>query len=175
MQATFPDTKNGLRELSSVDIPNARLKGTGRFVKTTRIAELKPAAHAFMNPMCEARVRCSISVPKLVMDDQRKAPEPEIQSRIDLGSTAGILARIRKGDDEARNHLIIRNMPVLRRWDRGRLPHFTRDLCDTDDIVQETLVRAFNRVMAFDPQRTEAFWDFLGRILQNQIYYQIRA
>lgn len=108
------------------------------------------------------------------MKDHKQIPEADRSLQTDLESTATLLARIRDGDSEARERLVMRYLPALRRWARGRLPRYARDLFETDDLVQETLVRAFNRVMDFDPQHTGAFWAYLRRILQNQIRDQIR-
>ena len=63
-----------------------------------------------------------------------------------MESTANILARVRYGDARARGQLLSRYLPILRRWAHGRLTMRARDLVDTDDLVQVTLVRALNRL-----------------------------
>jgi DNA-directed RNA polymerase specialized sigma24 family protein len=60
-----------------------------------------------------------------------------------------LLQRARQGDQDALNALFERYLPALRRWARGRLPRWTRDLRDTDDLVQETLVQTLGRLDAF--------------------------
>ena len=104
----------------------------------------------------------------------RKSADPQISPQPDLESTAAILNQIRQGDTTARDRLVSRFLPALQRWARGRLPARARDLADTDDLVQVTLLRALDRVMDFEPQRTGAFFAYLRRILQNQILDHIR-
>jgi hypothetical protein len=58
-----------------------------------------------------------------------------------LDSTFDLVERAKSGDHDALNQLFARYLPPLRRWASGRLPRWTRDLMDTDDLVQETVVR----------------------------------
>ena len=59
-----------------------------------------------------------------------------------LESTFALVERAKTGDREALDRLFARFLPSLRRWASGRLPRWTRDLMDTDDLVQETVMRA---------------------------------
>jgi len=59
----------------------------------------------------------------------------------DLESTTSLLEKIRHGDSQARERLIARYRPLLLRWAHRRLPDYARQLCDTDDLVQDTLIR----------------------------------
>jgi RNA polymerase sigma-70 factor (ECF subfamily) len=79
-------------------------------------------------------------------------PVPE-----DLESTAGLLERVRGGDAGARERLLSRYVPALRRWAHGRLPPRARELADTDDLVQVTLIRALDHLGDFEPRRPGAF------------------
>jgi RNA polymerase sigma-70 factor (ECF subfamily) len=47
-------------------------------------------------------------------------------------------------------------------------------MADTDDLVQVTLVRALNRVEAFEARREGAFIAYLRQILLNAVREQIR-
>lgn len=67
-----------------------------------------------------------------------------------------------------------RFLPTLRRWAHGRLPSRARQLVDTDDVVQISLMRAVNRLEAFDPRRKGAFLSYLHQILLNCIREEIR-
>ena len=89
-------------------------------------------------------------------------------------STASLLAQARTGDSEARNRLASRYLPILQRWARGRLPSRARDIADTDDLVQVTLLKALDKVEEFEPRREGAFLAYLRQILQNQIRDHIR-
>jgi RNA polymerase sigma factor (sigma-70 family) len=93
---------------------------------------------------------------------------------LDLESTASLLARVRCGEPQARERLVIRYLSVLQRWAHRRLPAAARDLIDTDDLVQDTLFRALDKVGSFEPRREGAFLAYLRRILVNQIRDQIR-
>lgn len=89
-------------------------------------------------------------------------------------STTALLDRVRGGDGQARERLVSRFLPVLRRWAHGRLPVPARGAVDTDDLVQVTLLRALDRLHTFEPQGEGAFLAFLRRILLNQIRDELR-
>ena len=108
------------------------------------------------------------------MNDSRKAPAGRASDPLGLDTTATLLLRVRDGDGEARERLVRRYLPALQRWARGRLPRSARDLSDTDDLVQITLLRALDRVGEFEPRREGAFHAYLRRILQNAILDEIR-
>jgi RNA polymerase sigma factor (sigma-70 family) len=91
-----------------------------------------------------------------------------------LASTVALLQRYRTGDDAARDLLLARYLPMLRRWAHGRLPLFARGLADTDDLVQVTLLRALKHMGSFEPRREGAFLAYLRRILLNAIREEIR-
>lgn len=82
-------------------------------------------------------------------------------------STALLLQRIRAGDDSARDRLLERYLPILRRWAHGRMPAKSRGLADTDDLVQITLVRVLKQLERFEPRHEGAFLAYLRRILIN--------
>jgi RNA polymerase sigma-70 factor (ECF subfamily) len=84
------------------------------------------------------------------------------------------LTRVRAGEPGARDALVRRYLPVLQRLASGRLPAGARDLVDTDDLVQVTLLKALDRVEAFEPRREGAFLYYLRTILLNQIRDQAR-
>jgi RNA polymerase sigma-70 factor (ECF subfamily) len=92
----------------------------------------------------------------------------------DLETTAALLEQVRQGDQAARERLAARYLPILTRWARGRLPAFARDLSDTGDLVQVTLVKALDKVSEFEPRREGAFLAYLRTILKNQIRDQMR-
>ncbi len=98
-----------------------------------------------------------------------KPPKP-----VGFDSTTKLLALVRKGNTLAREQLAQRYLHTLRRWAHGRLPARARDLSDTDDLVQLTLIHALNRVDTFEPRREGAFLAYLRRALLNQIRDQIR-
>ncbi|NOT35136.1 MAG: sigma-70 family RNA polymerase sigma factor [Candidatus Eisenbacteria bacterium] len=91
-----------------------------------------------------------------------------------LESTAVLLERTRGGDREAHERLFARFIPILTRWAHQRLPRGARDLSDTPDIVQVTLMRAFARLDAFEPRGEGAFLGYLRQILMNAVRDEIR-
>ncbi|HKB07542.1 MAG TPA: sigma-70 family RNA polymerase sigma factor [Candidatus Polarisedimenticolia bacterium] len=107
------------------------------------------------------------------MNDTGRSTDAAAQA-LDLESTASLLARVRSGEPQARERLVVRYLDVLQRWAHRRLPVRTRDFVDTDDLVQDTLLRALDKVESFEPRREGAFLAYLRRILVNQIRDQIR-
>ena len=91
-----------------------------------------------------------------------------------IESTAALLVRVRDGDAAARDALALRYREMLRKWAHGRLPAAARDLVDTEDIVQVTLMRAFVRLDQFEPRREGAFLAYVRRIILNQIRDQAK-
>ena len=108
------------------------------------------------------------------MGDPLPVPRPRALNSSGLESTASLLARARHGDARARDQLLRRYLPAFRRWATGRLPRIARDLVDTDDIVQQTLLRALRRMDEFEPEREGAFLAYLRQILVNQIRDEMR-
>jgi RNA polymerase sigma-70 factor (ECF subfamily) len=94
--------------------------------------------------------------------------EPEVES------TAYLLSLVRGGDDLARERLLSRYLPMLKRWAHGRLPEHARGLAETDDLVQVTLIRAIDHVHTFQPQREGAFLAYLRQTLLNALRDEIR-
>ena len=91
-----------------------------------------------------------------------------------LESTATLIRLLQDGDAQAQERLVERCLPLLRRWARGRLPSYGRDLSDTDDIVQITLMRALHNVGHFRTEHQGAFLAYLRSILLNVVRDEIR-
>lgn len=89
-------------------------------------------------------------------------------------STAVLLERIRSGEDAAREELFRRCLPMLARFARGRLPARRRDLAETADLVQVTLLRALNNLERFESRGRGAFFAYLRQIMLNAIREEIR-
>ena len=92
-----------------------------------------------------------------------------------LESTASLLAKVRGGDEAARERLMARYLPIFQRWAHGRLPSRGRGADDTDDLVQDSLVAALKHLHEFEPRREGAFLAYLRTILLNQIRNRIRG
>lgn len=88
--------------------------------------------------------------------------------------TVDVIRRVQSGDAGAREQLLARFLPLLRRWAHGRLPRQIRDLNDTDDLVQVTLVKALSRLGDFESAGPGAFLAYLRMALLNQVRDEIR-
>lgn len=91
-----------------------------------------------------------------------------------MGTTTALLMQIRQGDDLARNRLIERYLPALRRWAHGHVPGRLRGVMETDDLVQVTLMKALDHLERFVPERKGAFLAYLRRIMQNAMRDELR-
>ena len=89
-------------------------------------------------------------------------------------ATAILLTRARGGDIVAREELFERFVPILRQWAHRRLPLSARDLNETMDLVQITLLRALNRLEYFEARGEGAFLAYLRQILFNVIRDETR-
>jgi RNA polymerase sigma factor (sigma-70 family) len=84
-------------------------------------------------------------------------------------NTAVLLDLARSGDERARERLFSRYLAILRRWAHQRRPGGVRSLNQTDDLVQTTLMRAFQHLDSFDYRREGAFLAYLRQIMMNAI------
>ena len=88
--------------------------------------------------------------------------------------TEQLLRRIRDGEAAARQELYERCLPLLRRWAHGRLPRHARDIADTDDLVQVTLLRALAHLEEFEASQSGSFLAYLRQILLNEVRAELR-
>lgn len=95
-------------------------------------------------------------------------------SPLPLTTTATLIRLYQDGKAEAREELLARCLPALRRWAHGRLPAWGRDLAETDDLVQVTLLRAAQNLERFSPERQGAFLAYLRQILMNALRDELR-
>jgi RNA polymerase sigma-70 factor (ECF subfamily) len=93
---------------------------------------------------------------------------------MDLESSVELLRRVRSGDPDALNVLLGRYVAPLRRWAHGRLPRYARELSDTQDIVQDALLRALRHVERFDPVGPAALHCYLRQAVMNRIRDELR-
>lgn len=91
-----------------------------------------------------------------------------------LETTHQLVERIRGGDADARDRLIRRYLQPLTRWAHGRLPGSARDLNETADLVQSTLMRAFQSLPTFQVQGEGAFFGYLRHIMSNILKDELR-
>lgn len=92
----------------------------------------------------------------------------------DPNSTVRLLARFKQGDPEALEVLFARYVPDLRKWARGRLPQWARDITDTDDLVQETILQTFKNLKGFDDRGDGALKAYLRQAFMNRVRDEFR-
>jgi RNA polymerase sigma-70 factor, ECF subfamily len=115
------------------------------------------------------------------MDDQRAGdtpfnvrPSSATVGQQGVDTTFDLVERAKTGDGDALNRLFARYLPSLRRWASGRLPRWSRDLMDTDDLVQETVVRAVKRIDRFESRHEGALQAYLRQAIVNRIRDEVR-
>jgi RNA polymerase sigma-70 factor, ECF subfamily len=91
-----------------------------------------------------------------------------------VDSTFDLVEQAKAGDRDALDRLFARYLPSLRRWASGRLPRWSRDLMDTDDLVQETVVRAVKRIDRFESRHEGALQAYLRQAVVNRIRDEVR-
>jgi RNA polymerase sigma-70 factor (ECF subfamily) len=93
---------------------------------------------------------------------------------MNLDSSHELLERARRGDAVALDRLCARYLPRLKRWAAGRLPAFARTMINTDDLVQDVLIRTIKRIDGFEPRHDGALPAYFHRVLENRILEAIR-
>jgi RNA polymerase sigma factor (sigma-70 family) len=107
-------------------------------------------------------------------DDASRVNAPGDSADEDLDSTQELLTRAHQGDETALERLFERHLEPLQRWASGRLPKWARDLSDTDDLVQDTLLRTFKGLENFEPRGVGALQAYLRRAILNRIKDELR-
>jgi RNA polymerase sigma-70 factor (ECF subfamily) len=105
-----------------------------------------------------------------------KRTPPGSPASFDPSATSSVvlLERIRAGDQTALSRLLERYLPRLSRWASGRLPRWARDLSDTDDLVQDTLIRTVRNLGRFEARGEGALQAYLREAVLNRIRDEIR-
>jgi RNA polymerase sigma-70 factor (ECF subfamily) len=108
-------------------------------------------------------------LPRPRQNTDAEAPPAELEATIEL------VTRSRNGDPIALDALFRRYEARLRRWAHGRLPAAARGALDTQDLVQDTLIKVFQRLPPFEPRHAGAFRDYVWTTLWNRIRDLARA
>lgn len=103
------------------------------------------------------------------MSDSRDRGRP-----VGMTSTVDLLERYKEGDEEAINQLVERSIPPLKRWARGRLPPWARSLAETQDLVQNAVLRALPHLRTFEVRHPGALQAYLRQAIDNHIRDEIR-
>jgi RNA polymerase sigma factor (sigma-70 family) len=102
------------------------------------------------------------------------ADKSAVSETAGLTGTFELLEQLRRGDARARDLLVERSLPQLRRWARGRLPQWARSLTDTQDLVQDAVMRALPKLESFEVRHPGALQSYLRQAVQNRIYDEVR-
>lgn len=89
-------------------------------------------------------------------------------------SSFGLVQRAKAGDSSALDRLILRYLPRLRRWTRRRLPAWARDVAETEDLVQETLLNAVRNLPAFEMRHDLSLQAYMKRAARNRLNDEIK-
>jgi RNA polymerase sigma-70 factor (ECF subfamily) len=102
------------------------------------------------------------------------ADKNPLPAHASLTGTLELLEQLRRGDTRARDLLVERSLPQLRKWARGRLPQWARSLADTQDLVQDAVMRALPKLESFEARHPGALQSYLRQAVQNRIYDEVR-
>ncbi len=107
-------------------------------------------------------------------DDDAGRHESGVSRPSEAESTLHLIQRARSGDQQAIDRLFARHVRPLQRWASGRLPKWARDVADTDDLVQETLLQTFKRIEQFEVRGIGALNAYLRQAILNRIREELR-
>jgi RNA polymerase sigma-70 factor (ECF subfamily) len=88
--------------------------------------------------------------------------------------TTELLHLAKRGEPTALDALMTRYLPRLNRWASGRLPAYARSLLETNDLVQETLLKAIEGLDGIDAERPGGFQAYMRQTILNRIRDQMR-
>jgi RNA polymerase sigma-70 factor (ECF subfamily) len=93
---------------------------------------------------------------------------------MDQESSFELIRRAQDGDRSALDRLLERYRPRLVRWARGRLPRHAREGTDTEDLVQDVLIRTFKNLDDFGTQGEWALQAYLRTAVTNRVRDELR-
>ncbi len=96
------------------------------------------------------------------------------RTRTRTESSVELLHKAQLGDAAALDRLCNRYLPMLQRWARGRVPAGARGMLETDDLVQETIVRTLKNLSGFEHRRDGALLAYLRTTLHNRVREEAR-
>src|SRR5256885_17075122 len=102
----------------------------------------------------------------------RSSDQPSDQS---YNSTLEVLACAQRGDRSAALVLIERAVPAVRRWARGRLPQVARNDADTEDVVQDAVLRTLKGIARCQHRTVGGLQAYLRQSVINRIRDLVRA
>jgi len=125
-------------------------------------------------PVFEKGGRSSIIRPRVAIGEGMSWMKQRSGTGPDEATSVELARRARDGDRQALDLLYRRHAPVLRQWAAGRLPRWARDALDTEDIIQDAMLRTFNQLEHFQPRGDGAMQAYLRQALRNRITDEVR-
>jgi RNA polymerase sigma-70 factor (ECF subfamily) len=104
----------------------------------------------------------------------KTTPPADADDQTEFDSTLDVLERARRGDGSAARVLFERTLGPLRRWARGRLPRYARAGANTEDVVQDTVLRALARIDTFEHRTVGGLQAYLRESVRNRIRDEVR-
>jgi RNA polymerase sigma-70 factor (ECF subfamily) len=101
--------------------------------------------------------------------DRDDGPAPSTGDSCGAASSFDLVVRANRGEREALDALIARYLPRLQRWAHGRLPPAARGALQTQDLVQDTLMKVIERLPSFNPRHEGAFQGYVRTALLNRV------
>jgi RNA polymerase sigma-70 factor (ECF subfamily) len=108
------------------------------------------------------------------MTADHRPTDPPRSSGGPLLATRELLRLAKEGDVRARDLLVARYLPRLRRWASGRLPFHARSLLDTSDLVQETLLKVLTGLDRIEVRGPGGFQAYVRQAVLNRIRDEVR-
>jgi RNA polymerase sigma-70 factor (ECF subfamily) len=108
------------------------------------------------------------------LPDAPRRPQPSSPGKGSGESSFELLLRAKHHDKDALEQLCARYLPRLKRWAHGRLPASSRGLLATEDLAQEVLFHAVERIRTFQPRHEGAFPAYVREMLKNRITDEVR-
>jgi RNA polymerase sigma-70 factor (ECF subfamily) len=91
-----------------------------------------------------------------------------------LLATVELVRRAQDGDRSAHEQLASRFVKPLRRWAAGRLPAYARRMIETDDLVQDALLKTMQRLPHLRSRQPGGFQSYLRQAVLNRIRDELR-
>jgi RNA polymerase sigma-70 factor (ECF subfamily) len=109
------------------------------------------------------------------IDHEPAAPgAAPVSDDLSVCSTVDLLERARAGNDTAFEIVFRRCVRGLRRFAAGRLPAQCRGMNDTEDLVQDTVIRALHHLDGFEFRHEGALLAYLRQSMLHRIVDEVR-
>jgi len=109
-----------------------------------------------------------------MQDTTKPVPASDAWRSSPMDSTMDLVERVQQGDLAAQEVLLERHIRALRPMVHHRLPTYVRSMTDTDDVVQDVLVKTVGRLPYFESRNPMAFLAYLRRAIVNRIVDEVR-